>query len=356
MKLSVDIHRSLPSFQLDVAFDAEQETLGLLGPSGCGKSMTLRCIAGVDTPDEGHIALGDKVLFDSASKVNLPARVRKTALLFQNFQLFPNLDVAKNIAAGIDRSVSSAERAELVNRQVERFQLRGFEHRYPAFLSGGQQQRVALARMLAAKPGMLMLDEPFSALDAHLKSQLEEDLLELFDSFDGPVLYVSHDIDEAVRFCDRISVMDSGRISETDVSQTLVRYPRTLAAAKLTGCENTSAARKVDAYTVEALDWGGMRLTTSNMVPDNVEYLGIRAFYLQPATTQTVNTVNCAVERVSDSRFERTVTLNPQTGAPVKTALRWNVDKLQVPASQLPQKGQDLRLFLDPQNIYLLGR
>jgi len=356
MRLSVELHRHLDSFDLDVAFEADEETLGLLGPSGCGKSMTLRCIAGVMKPDEGRIVLGDQVLFDSAAHIDLPARVRKTALLFQNFQLFPNFDVAANIAAGIDRKVGREQRARLVAAQVERFQLQGLEHRYPAFLSGGQQQRVALARMLAARPGMLMLDEPFSALDAHLKSQLEEDLLTLFDSFDGPVLYVSHDIDEAVRFCDRICVVDAGSISETDDAQVLVRHPRTLAAAKLTGCENTSAARKVDAYTVEALDWGGIHLTTSNMVPDDVAFVGVRAFYLERATTQRINVFPCDVERISDSRFERSVTLRPQTTPAAGTPLHWNVDKLQVPASQLPARGDRIELFVDPQCIYLMDR
>ena len=175
------------------------------GPLGCGKSLTLRCIAGIETPDEGRIVVNGKVFFDSEQKINLTPQQRKTALLFQNYMLFPNLTVADNIGAGIGREVPRAERERIVSEELERFGLRGFGQRYPAQLSGGQQQRVALARMLAARPGILMLDEPFSALDSHLKGVLEQNLVSLFEAFEGTILYVSHDIDESLRFCDRIA-------------------------------------------------------------------------------------------------------------------------------------------------------
>lgn len=354
MSLSVDIRKSLGSFDLDVSFEMENETLGLLGASGCGKSMTLRCIAGVEKPDSGRIVINDRVLFDSEKGINLPARERKTALLFQSFQLFPNMTVEKNIGAGIGKEVSAEERAQRIRHQLERFQLVGLEKRYPAFLSGGQQQRVALARMLAAQPGALFLDEPFSALDAHLKAQLEEDLLDLFGSFEGSVVYVSHDIDEAFRFCNRIAVMDDGRIREIAKTTALVKYPHTLATAKITGCENTSAARKINDYTFEALDWGGMRLTSSNIVPDDLAYVAVRAFYISPAQQQSINVVPCTVQRVSDSRFERTVGVRPLSASSVNQLIQWNVDKLQVPETQLPNVGDEVSLFFNPRNMYLL--
>ena len=214
MSLDVRIKKSFGDYTLDVAFAAGDETLGFLGASGCGKSLTLRCIAGIETPDEGRIVVNGKVFFDSEQKINLTPQQRKTALLFQNYMLFPNLTVADNIGAGIGREVPRAERERIVSEELERFGLRGFGQRYPAQLSGGQQQRVALARMLAARPGILMLDEPFSALDSHLKGVLEQNLVSLFDAFEGTILYVSHDIDESLRFCDRIAVVDAGRIVE----------------------------------------------------------------------------------------------------------------------------------------------
>ena len=217
MSLSVDIHKRYGSFELSVAFEADHETLGFLGASGCGKSLTLRSIAGIETPDEGKIVVNGRTYFDRVAgkkaTVNLSPQERKSALLFQNYQLFPNLTVEANIAAGIPKDVLKQTGSKLIDRQLQRFGLEGLEKRYPLQLSGGQQQRVALARMLAARPDILMLDEPFSALDAHLKSELEQSLLELFATYKGTILYVSHDIDEAFRFCDRIAVVKIGRAS-----------------------------------------------------------------------------------------------------------------------------------------------
>ena len=162
--------KRFPAFTLDVDIDAGSETLGFLGASGCGKSLTMRCIAGIETPDEGRIVVNGRVFFDSEKKINLTPQQRKTALLFQNYMLFPNLAVAQNVAAGVGRDVAKSEARSIVQGELKRFGFEGFDGRYPSQLSGGQQQRVALARMLAARPGILMLDEPFSAaLDSHLK-------------------------------------------------------------------------------------------------------------------------------------------------------------------------------------------
>lgn len=184
------------------------------------------------TPDEGKIVVNDTVFFDKASgkkaRINLKPQERKTALLFQNYQLFPNLTVRQNVAAGLSPKLDSANRDALIDEQLARFGLEKFGKRYPLQLSGGQQQRVALARMLAAQPEILMLDEPFSALDAHLKSGLEQDLLQLFERYEGSILYVSHDIDEAFRFCDRIAVVSEGHLEEIDTKERIIYELRRL--------------------------------------------------------------------------------------------------------------------------------
>ena len=155
MSLSVSIKKSFPAFTLDVDIEAGNETIGWLGESGCGKSLTMRCIAGIETPDEGKIVVNGKTFFErEAGKrptVNLSPQERKTALLFQNYMLFPNLTVAENVAAGIDRKLPKEERNAQVDAELKRFGLDGFGKRYPSQLSGGQQQRVALARMLGSK-------------------------------------------------------------------------------------------------------------------------------------------------------------------------------------------------------------
>ena len=370
MSLEVDIKKDFKAFTLDVSFSAGDETLGFLGASGCGKSLTLRCIAGIETPDEGRIVVNDKVFFDSEQRINLTPQERKTALLFQSYMLFPNLTVAENVAAGIGREASKADRDALVAAELKRFGLEGFDRRYPAQLSGGQQQRVALARMLAARPGILMLDEPFSALDAHLKSVLEQNLVSLFDAFHGTVLYVSHDIDEALRFCDRIAVVEAGRITETGTGDDLVNRPQSLAGVKLSGCKNATAAVRTGEHRVRLPKWG-IEAATSAAVPEDVKALGVRAFFLQRVDGPGENCYRVRVDRVSDSRFERTVLLGfldrDESEAPTVSRtddemkylhqhLFWRVDKLAVPVDELPHEGEELWIRIPPDKVYLVSR
>ena len=169
MSLYVDIEKDLGSFCLKAKFEAGDESIALLGASGCGKSMTLKCIAGIETPDRGRIVVDDVVLFDSEKKINLTPQQRRTGLLFQNYALFPNMTVYKNICAGARRERDSQKRNRMIQSIMENFGLTELADRYPHQLSGGQQQRVALARILVSSPRILLLDEPFSALDSHLR-------------------------------------------------------------------------------------------------------------------------------------------------------------------------------------------
>ena len=373
--LSIDIEKQFSGFQLDMAFEAGNETLGLLGASGCGKSVSLRSIAGIETPDAGKIVVNDTVFFDRAKgkkpRVNLTPQQRKTALLFQNYMLFPNLTVEQNVAAGIGRDLSEVQRDALVEQELTRFGLAGFNGRYPAQLSGGQQQRVALARMLAAKPGILMLDEPFSALDAHLKGVLEQNLVSLFDAFEGTILYVSHDIDEALRFCDRIAVVEAGHIMEISDGETLINNPQSLAGIKLGGCKNETEVTKAGPTRVHAPKWG-IDLDVARPVPDDVRAIGVRAFYVYAAEGPGSNNFRVRVDRVSDSRFERTVLLafldrderdmatvanrNEDEMKYLHQHLFWRTDKLTVPRGEWPEEGDELWIHIDPERIYVVNR
>ena len=176
MSLIVDIHRTLGAFTLDVTFEAENGVTCLLGASGCGKSFTLKCIAGIEKPDSGHIELDGVVLYDSEKHINLPPQERQVGYLFQNYALFPNMTVRQNILCGLHREKNRAEKAQKLSEMLKLMQLEGLENHRPAQLSGGQQQRVALARILVNEPRMRMLDEPFSALDAHLRDSLKIEL------------------------------------------------------------------------------------------------------------------------------------------------------------------------------------
>ena len=356
MSLSLDIRKTYPGFTLDMQLEAGEERVALLGASGCGKSCTLRCIAGVETPDEGKIVVNGVTFFDSAADINLTPQQRKCALLFQSYQLFPNMTVADNVCAGMAGAASAAERTRLARAYLSIFGMAEFADRYPSRLSGGQQQRVALARMIAAHPGIFMFDEPFSALDAYLKSALEQNLLDLFDVCNRTVLYVSHDIDEACRLCDRICVVHNGHVEEIGSVDDVVRRPHTLATLRLTGCKNTSRARKVAARAVEALDWG-MTFDVGSPVPDDVAYLGIRASYFRQAEPgeRGINCYDLHVARVSDSRFERLVLLDPPLSA-AHNRLQWKVNTVNADPSSLPRAGETLHMVFDAQRIHLVTR
>lgn len=366
MSLDVDICKRYDDFELDVQLQAGSERVALLGASGCGKSLTLRCIAGVETPDEGRIVVDGITFFDSCVGVNLSPQERACALLFQNYQLFPHMTAEENVCAGMRDAQSGwgmRGPAHDVRRRARSFlQIFGVSElaeRYPAQMSGGQQQRVALARMLAAGPQILMFDEPFSALDSYLKSALEQTLLDVFSVIDRNVLYVSHDIDEACRLCDRICVMHNGRIEESGTAHELLARPQTLAGMRLTGCKNTSRARRVSATEVEALDWG-MTFDVGREVPSDVAYVGVRARHIHRDRERRVgergrNSFDVRVARVSDSRFERLVLLDPPLGD-ARSRIQWKVDMVDVSRDELPREGETLRLHFDASKILLVSR
>lgn len=189
MALEVHIVKKLHGFTLRVNFCTEGSNMGVLGASGSGKSMTLRCIAGIETPDEGRIVINGRTLFDSEKHINLKPQERRVGYLFQNYALFPTMTVEKNISCGFRGDKS--ERKKRVRDYLERYQLVGLEKRYPSQLSGGQQQRVALARMMIGEPEVILLDEPFSALDSYLKDVLQRDMVNFLQEYKGDMI-LSH--------------------------------------------------------------------------------------------------------------------------------------------------------------------
>ena len=254
MSVFVDIEKSLGSFQLKVQIAAGNETLALLGASGSGKSMTLKCIAGIEKPDRGRIVVDDVVLFDSEAHINLPPQQRRTGLMFQNYALFPNMTVLQNIRAGAGREPDRKKRETRVAAIMDSFGLAPLAGHLPSQLSGGQQQRTALARILLSSPNILLLDEPFSALDNHLRFRLEQELRKMIEDFGKTVVLVSHDRDEVFRMADRIAVIDGGRVEVTGTKAEVFAAPRTRKAAMLTGCKNLSAAEVLEDGRIRAAD------------------------------------------------------------------------------------------------------
>ncbi|MFA7139110.1 MAG: ATP-binding cassette domain-containing protein, partial [Bacteroidales bacterium] len=238
MSLEVSIKKKFKGFSLDVNFRTNGEYLGILGASGSGKSLTLKCIAGVETPDEGRIVLNNKVLYDSKKNVNIIPQNRNIGYMFQNYALFPNMTAEENIGVGL--KLSKREKKIKTNELMKLFRLEGMSYKYPAQLSGGQQQRVALARIIAYEPDVLLLDEPFSALDSQLKSELHTDFLDLLKLYNGEVLIVTHSKDEVYRFSENLALIEKGTITGFGKTKEIFEKPRTLSEAKMTGCKNIS--------------------------------------------------------------------------------------------------------------------
>lgn len=278
MSLVVDIEKKLGSFTLRSKFETGSGTMALLGASGCGKSVTLKCIAGILTPDRGQIILDGETLFDSEKHINLPPQKRRIGYLFQQYALFPNMTVLQNIRCGI-RSGSRAEKRRRAEEKLRRFRLEGLEKKYPAQLSGGQQQRTALARILASEPRAILLDEPFSALDGFLKWNLELELSELLSDFTGSILWVSHDLGECRRNCQTVCVMENGVSGEITGMETLLRHPATVGAAQLTGNTNflpaaaCSGGVKLDGWNI-VLPLKAEADTATVVIPEGVIALG----------------------------------------------------------------------------------
>lgn len=324
--LEVDIEKRLRGFTLGVSFSLErpEEIMALLGPSGCGKSMTLKCIAGVERPDAGRIVLGGRTLFDSEAKVDLPPQRRHVGYLFQSYALFPTMTVEQNVLSGAF-GATREERLARARREMAAMRLDGLERHRPRELSGGQQQRCAMARILASDPELILLDEPFSALDGYLRWQLELELADVLRGFPGGAVYVSHNRDEVYRMCDTVCVLDRGRSDAKVGVHSLFDAPSSVAAALISGCKNVSRARVAgEAGALVCDDWG-VTLATSMPCPKDVSHVGIRAHYftITPGLHPGPNAIPCEVDRVIDSTFSTIVMARTPAGA----LLRYECDK-----------------------------
>jgi len=314
MPLFVSIKKTFGTFSLAVDLEAgDGAATGILGASGSGKSLTLRCIAGIHAPDEGRIALDGQVLFDSRLKVNLPPQKRRVGYMFQSYALFPNMTVEQNIGAGAPGT--KAEKKRLTADYIRRFYLEGLERRYPAQLSGGQGQRVALARMLASKPRIILMDEPLSSVDGHLRWQLEKGLQDILAGFEGPSLVVSHDCGELYRLCRRVVILDRGRVDSGGDKEDLYEKPATLAGARLIGCKNISRARKLSEHEVEAVDWHEV-LTTAEPVRPDIQYVGVQARAFREVGEKTFNTIKCVIDKTVDNVNNEIILSKPAGARP----------------------------------------
>jgi len=311
VEFQAEIEAQRGAFALALRLETRGERVGILGESGAGKTMTLRAIAGLERSVRGRIVVNGRALLDSSRGVALPARERRVGLVFQSYALFPHRTVAENVAFGLER-MNSAERETLVRGFLGRMRLEDLAGRYPRQLSGGQQQRVALARALVTDPEILLLDEPLSALDFHLRGLVEKDLLDTLAEFRGVALYVSHSLEEVYRLCDVILVLARGRALAFGPKEEIFLHPPSLEVARLTGCKNFSRARALGEGVVEALDWGA-RLRVAQRHTE-ARHLAIRANHVTFADAPGgENVLPCSLVESTETPFRRTLYLRLDT-------------------------------------------
>lgn len=303
MAVEVVFKRRLGNFVLDMSIASNSRRIGILGASGCGKSMTLKSIAGIERPDSGKIVIDGKVMFDSSEKVDWKPQKRNIGYLFQNYALFPTMSVKANIAAGLKGT--KTENKVKVEEMLEKFQLTGLGDRLPGELSGGQQQRVALARIMAYEPDMILLDEPFSALDVFLKDRLQQEMQELLADYEGTVILVSHNRDEIYRFSEELLVMDAGTVICFGETRAVFSNPQWKQAARLTGCKNIADVKCIGNGTLHVPDWG-LELELKREIPKDICFIGLRAHDFIPVWGNKLeNCIPLNICSVAELPFEK---------------------------------------------------
>jgi molybdate transport system ATP-binding protein len=277
--LSVDIEIQFREITLCPAFEAGPELIVIFGPSGAGKSVTLRALAGLVTPIKGQIRLGDREVFDAGKGINLPPQKRNVGYVPQNYALFPHRTIADNIGFGL-HDLPMKERDTRVQEFLGTMDLQKEQDRKPGEVSGGQQQRVALARALAPRPALLLLDEPFGALDEPIREHLRHEIRRLQRRYEIPIILVTHNLEEAYTLADQLVVIESGKVAQAGPRDSVFRRPATASVAKMMGMENIlegKLAAEVDGVSV--ISWAGIHLTLDDEVKlpiDKEVFFGIR--------------------------------------------------------------------------------
>jgi len=233
MGLSVFLKKQFRGFDLDVSFEIENELAVLFGFSGAGKTVTLKMIAGLISPDEGYVIINGKTLFDHERMISEPPQSRRIGYVFQDPSLFPHMTVEKNIAYGLNGNVNKHDRQQKIAEMVSIFQLTGLEKKFPSEISGGQQQRTACARALIRMPSVLLLDEPFCALDSPIRLEMQKVVKTIQRSFHIPVILVTHDILEAAFIADKLIVYAHGRVHQIGTPDEVLDQPATPETAAL---------------------------------------------------------------------------------------------------------------------------
>ncbi len=342
------------AFSLRVRFNAAKGVLSVLGPSGSGKSLTLKCLAGLLHPDKGIIRLNDRTLFDDRARVNVPPHRRHIGFVFQNYALFPHMTVAENIGYGV-RHLEKRVRIEKIADMLRRMRLEGLERRFPSQLSGGQQQRTALGRTLITAPDLLLLDEPFSALDGPTRLMLQRELIDIInDNFDGITLLVTHNLDEAYRIGSSIMIMENGAVIQSGDRDEVIRSPRSIGAARITGCSNIFTAEIVseeDGFLVLKAEDLVLRAKRTTVGGQRRVMAGIREHRLRLVGPEErdENAYPCEIVEMTETLSSLSLSVRC-----CGVLFRVEADRRDIPPLRSGPEAP-LRLRIPPEDVFLMG-
>lgn len=262
MSLKFSLKKNLHDFSLDIELSLNNELAVLFGPSGSGKSITLNMLSGIVKPEKGIVNINGKDVFNSEKNINVPMRDRRIGYLFQDYALFPHMTVFENIAYGISH-LSKTKIKSKIEELIYLMRLEGLENRHPSQISGGQKQRTALARILAVEPDILLLDEPFSALDYQVREKLRQELIAIHERFPITTIFVTHDMEEAFMLGERIAVMNNGRVEQFGAREEVFYKPKTRNVAKFIGARNIfhGVVKSIDnsGVIIESKDIGNVK-------------------------------------------------------------------------------------------------
>ena len=342
MSLIVDIKKRLSNFDLDLKFETSGGgVFAILGASGSGKSMALKCIAGIEKPDKGYIEVDGKVFYDSKKHINIKPQKRNVGFLFQNYSLFPNMTVEENIKAGIRNKDINIEDI------MKKFFIYDIKNKKPREISGGEQQRTALARIFVSSPNILLLDEPLSALDYHIKLELEKFILSSIKEFNGTTLFVSHNREEVYKMADNIGILNRGKFEVIDSKHNIFKSPKTYFSALLVGCENFSRVILLEDKKIECIDWN---IIINNNNYNNINYIGVRAnsFFENYNNSQNIN-IKCRIKKIVEEIFSYVITVSPINS---ESEIIWHLQKCNYKKDYYI--GMEINLALNIDNIMFL--
>lgn len=350
MGLFVDIEKKIGNFDLNIKFETNGKPLALLGASGSGKSMTLKCIAGLEKSDRGIIKTDNTVLFDSFNSINVKPGKRKIGFIFQNYALFPHMTIYNNIAFGLTGK-NRDEKDEIIDKLLKKVHMKGYENRYPSQLSGGQQQRVAIARALALEPEILLLDEPFSALDNQIRNSVVKEMGEMLDGYAGSTIFVTHNMEEAYRLCEDIVIINKGKEEAYGNKERIFKEPPTVESAKITGCKNIVQANQIDMNCYFVKEWNKKIKVKENRVGGS--YIGIRANNITMApVSEKENCILSVLSYISESPFRVTLFLSPVDAENSTTTIQCEMSKKEW--NQIKNEEKIYNIKLKEEDIFVM--